>query len=89
MIADGHFLDAQLPFGGLHGNLGLESEAVGANGDALEQVCAENLIAGFHVREIQVTEHAHWLEAVAQEQTLRGMANEVPGPPATKILVIF
>ena len=46
-----------LPLGALHDDFGFEAETVGADGDALQQVGAKNLVAGFHVREVEVAEH--------------------------------
>ena len=57
VIADGHFVDAEFPLGALHDDLRLEAEAVGADGDALQQIGAEDLVAGLHVRQVQIAEH--------------------------------
>ena len=57
VVADGHFVDAQLALGALHHNLRLKAEAVRTDGDAFEQVSAENLVTGFHVRQVEIAEH--------------------------------
>ena len=41
----------------LHGDLRLEAKAVRADGNALQQVGAEDLVAGLHVGQVQVGEH--------------------------------
>ena len=57
VVADGHFIDAELALGRFHDDLGLEAEALGADRDALEQVGSKYLVARLHVREVQITEH--------------------------------
>src|ERR1019366_8801867 len=57
VITDGHFVNAELAFGALHDDFGLEAKTVGADGDALEQVGAKDLVAGFHVGKVEVAEH--------------------------------
>src|SRR6185369_3744732 len=49
VVADGNFVDTQLAFGHLHGDLGLEAETVAADRNALQQVGAEDFVAGLHV----------------------------------------
>ena len=57
VVTDGHFVNAEFAFGALHDDFGLEAETVGADGDALEQVGAKDLVTGFHVGEVEVAEH--------------------------------
>jgi hypothetical protein len=57
VIADGDFVDAELALGAFHDNLRLKAEAVRTDRDTLEEVRAEDLIAGFHVREVEIAEH--------------------------------
>src|SRR5579864_5288047 len=57
VIADRHFVDAQLPLRGLHGDLRLEAESIRPDGNALQQVRAKHLVAGLHVGHIQIAEH--------------------------------
>jgi len=57
VVADGDLVDPQLPLGAFHGDLGLEAETVGADGNALQQVGAEGLVTGLHVGDVEVGEH--------------------------------
>jgi len=54
VVADRDFVDSGLPLGELNGDLGLEAEAVGPDGNALQQGRPEGLVAGLHVGEVQV-----------------------------------
>src|SRR5436190_5019185 len=49
VIADGHFIDPDLPARHLDRQLRLDPEAVATNGDAAEQGGAERLVAGLHI----------------------------------------
>ena len=54
MIIDGRFVDPHAAFGQFDGQFRLQSEAIAANGDALQQRSAEGFVAGLHVGQIQV-----------------------------------
>jgi hypothetical protein len=57
VVTDGHFVNAEFALGALHDDFGLEAETVGADGDALQQVGAKDLVTGFHIGEVEVAEH--------------------------------
>src|ERR1035438_4163908 len=54
VIIDGRFVDAHASLGQFDGQFRLQSEAVAANRDALQQRSAEGFVAGLHVRKVQV-----------------------------------
>src|ERR1041385_1471478 len=56
-IGNGHFVDAPIPFCDFGGNFRLESEAIGPELDALEDLAAENFVARLHIGEFQVGEN--------------------------------
>ena len=55
-VADAHFENTQAPLGDFHGDLRFEAEAVFFKRDGLDHVSPEDLVAGFHVGEIQIGE---------------------------------
>src|SRR5215210_676449 len=55
-VADGHLEDPALALGDLGRDLRLHGEVVGADGDRLDQRCPEDLVAGLHVRQVEVGE---------------------------------
>src|SRR5262249_8214840 len=58
-VGDGDFVDApgRPALGDLRRELRLEPESVGLQRDALQHLAAAHLVAGRHVREVQVREH--------------------------------
>jgi hypothetical protein len=67
-VGDADFVQAAAAGGDLGGDLGLEAEAVFLDGDGADEVAAEDLVAGFHVGEVEVGEDvgAEGEEAVAE-----------------------
>src|SRR6059058_4387808 len=57
VVGDRHLVDAAAQVRHLGGELGLEAEALRADGQALQDVGPENLVAGLHVGEVQVGAH--------------------------------
>src|SRR5436190_20666530 len=57
MVGDADLVDSRAAPGQLGGDFRLEAEPVFLDLDRLDELAAECLIAGFHVREIQVGEH--------------------------------
>ena len=55
-VGDGDFIDAPIALGNFGGNFGLEAEAVGFESDTLEDFATEDLVAGLHVGEFEVSE---------------------------------
>ena len=56
VVADGHLVDARVPLGQPRGELGLDAEAVALEGDLLEDVGADGLVAGLHVGQVDVVQ---------------------------------
>src|SRR5207249_11459502 len=56
-VADGHFVDSAAPARDLGRELRLEAEAVGPEAQPVEHLPAEGLVAGLHIREVEVGEH--------------------------------
>src|SRR5207253_1234111 len=58
-VGDGDFVDApgRPVFGDLRRELRLEPESIRLQLDALQHLAAKDLVAGLHVREVQVREH--------------------------------
>src|SRR5215469_11042438 len=53
-IADAYFVDSQPPLGHLYRDLRLESEAVFSDGNRLNNLPAEDLVAGLHVAQVDI-----------------------------------
>ena len=56
-VGDRHLVDPRAHLRQLGGELGLHAEAVGPDGDALDDVGAEDLVPRLHVGEVQVRDH--------------------------------
>jgi len=57
VIGDAHLVDPAAAAGELGGDLRLKAEALLTDADRLNDLGAEGLVAGLHVREVQVSEH--------------------------------
>jgi hypothetical protein len=57
MVGDGDFVNARVHAGDFGSDFRLEAEAIFLNFDGLNKLAPEGLVAGFHVREIQIGEH--------------------------------
>ncbi len=55
-VADWYFVNTGPPFCKLDREFRLKPKSVARQGNTLEQRCADGFIAGFHVREVQVTD---------------------------------
>lgn len=56
VVADGDFEDFGLALGEFDGDFGLETEAIGADGDGLQQRGAEGLVAGLHIGQVEISD---------------------------------
>src|ERR1022692_2725116 len=55
-IADADFVDAQLPFGDLHRDFRLETEALFLQRNRLNDLAAKSFVTGLHIAEVDVGE---------------------------------
>src|SRR6266446_3663640 len=70
-IVDTSFVKAKPTARQLGGQFGLDAKTVGGQRQALDALAAEDLVTGFHVREIEVAEHV-------REQRKESVGHEMP-----------
>src|SRR5207248_6031465 len=54
IVTDGDLVNPRFPLGQLYRDLRFDSEAVATQGNGLDQPNPKRLVAGFHVRQVQI-----------------------------------